>query len=79
MFNLPAEALECFSPSPTVYVAPAGLTFVIEPQKPTGCGAVFSGVVTEAEADRLDSEVIASRRGGQTEPLDKTLLDLGLS
>jgi hypothetical protein len=36
MLTPPIDALECFRPSPTAYVLPPGVTFVLEPDKTKG-------------------------------------------
>ena len=81
MITVSIEASECFKPCPTAYISPVGVTFVVEAEKVEVCnyGAVnLFGTITDAEAQK-DKDVIASRRGEPSEPLDKALRDLGLT
>lgn len=80
MFLVTIDPSECFLPHPATIVWNGGVgvdVIDIEKIEVNSCGADF--IINELEAQNLDAEIIAARRGENSEPLDKVLMDLGLS
>lgn len=82
-FTVEINYCECFQPAPIAVVSSAGIpAYVVEPEKVNGVTfgpLTLFGTITEAQAQKMDEAVIASRLDEPSEPLDKALEDLGLS